>query len=145
MTTLSDTLSLEQQRETARMLYGQGHDINEIATSLDRPYNRIWNWVTGGSTDCYKIKAWKGKSSAEERQRAVDLYHELGTIPKVCQAMDRNYETVRRWLKNAGVDTSIKPKPKTTTKKSKLEQRIAELEEENKKLRETIVKLASTI
>ena len=59
--------------------------------------------------------------------------------------MDRNYGTISRWLKAAGVDTSIKPKPKTTTKKSKLEQRIAELEDENKKLSETIVKLASTI
>ncbi len=88
------------------------------------------------STNTYKITSWKGKSSSDERAEAVELYAELGSIPKVCVRMDRNYETIRRWLKQAGVDTST---PKTKQTKSEL---IAELKAENEELRDIIAQLA---
>lgn len=61
----------------------------------------------------------------------------MRTIPKACYELDRSYDTIRRWLHEASIDTAEpviksklkKEKTKEDKKISKLETRVPELEE----------------
>lgn len=130
--------SQPDERQQAAELYEQGWSCAAIASELNRAHSTVWGWFNT-STDDYKIKEWKGKASDDEKQMAVVHYEHLGSIPKVCEIMDRSYDTVRRWLKEAGIDTS----PKKSKKVVQLKQRVVELEAENKKLRAAIQALTA--
>jgi transposase-like protein len=127
-------------RLEATDLYEQGWSIAAIASELQRPHSTVWGWFNT-STDDYKIKEWKGKATDDEKQMAVVHYQHLGTIPKVCEVMDRSYDTVRRWLKEAGVDTSPKKSKSGGKKVLQLKQRVEDLEAENARLREALAVL----
>ena len=120
--------SQPDERSKATELYEQGWSIAAIASELNRAHSTIWGWFNT-STDDYKIQEWKGKASPEEKQKAVEAYLRLRTIPKVCAELDRSYDTIRRWLHEAGIDTS-KPVSKSKIKKdkSKADKKIAKLE-----------------
>ena len=124
--------SSPEEREAASKLYEQGYNINQIAQTIDRSYSTVARWFGTEDTTDYTIKEWKGKAQPEEKENAVKAYKRLGSIPKVCEEVDRSYDTVRRWLKEAGVDCSQK---RSKSKKNKCKNRLAELEQENKELR----------
>lgn len=89
----------------------------------------------------YRIQEWKGKSGEEERLEAVDRYQQLKNVAAVARVMDRNDNTIRRWLKEAGVE--IDPNP---LKKSKnAQQQIRELQEENSRLRNALMSIQDCI
>ena len=122
--------STPEERQRAKELHEQGLTIQAIATELNRGATTISTWLDG--REVYRIQDWKGKATDAEKAEAVKLYSELRNIQKVCEQVDRSYETVRRWLKNAGVDCSQK---RCKSKKNKEKKRIAELEKENQELR----------
>lgn len=130
-------------REKATILYEGGMNPNQIAIQLERPRSTIYDWFGYTRPEDYKIKEWKGKATDEEKNQAVEYYYQLGSIPKVCEAADRSYETIRRWLKDAGVDVS-KPysKPKSHKKLLRLETEVEQLQKENDELRAIISQLA---
>ena len=132
-----ETSTRDEDRQQAQRMYDQGESIGEIANQLDRAYSTVWNWFNT-KDNSYRILSWKGKATDVEKQQAVDAYERLGTIAKVCEEVDRNYNTVSRWLKEAQVDTS-RPTTKSSGKKTKqLKNRVFELEEENARLKEVI-------
>lgn len=138
--------SSPEERERAAQLYADGWNINQIAIEIGRSHSTVWNWFNR-TTDDYRINEWKGKSNPKEREEAVSAYKRLGSITAVCRELDRSYDTIRRWLHSAGIDTKPKPPaPKTTTKKgadATLQKRVEELELENEKLRAVIQQLAT--
>ena len=92
-------------------------------------------------TTSHRIQTWKGKSGAEERQQAVDAYTRLGNVSAVAREVDRNENTVRRWLKGAGVE--IDPQPLRKRRKSSTQQRIQDLEAEVHHLRTRLLDILS--
>jgi transposase-like protein len=136
--------STPEERAHAKELYEQGMIVPEIAEQLNRANSTVYEWITGRSkqsTD-YKIQEWKGKASDDEKLEAVRLFQQHGSVNEVCKILDRSYDTVRRWLKAHGVDTS---KPKTHTIESGLQAELKMLRAENQKLKDTIVSLAAQL
>jgi transposase len=83
----------------------------------------------------------------ELRERAVRLVFEsaqpgerLGSIRRVSQQLGIGYESLRKWVKQAAIDQGRRPGVTTAE-----QQRIAELERENRELRRAneILKTAS--
>ena len=137
--------STPEERGTARLMYDQGSTIPEIAQHLGRATSTIYEWITGKTKQCddYKVKEWKGKATEDEKQQAVVLYQQHQSIGTVCQLLDRSYDTVRRWLKEAGVDTS--GKPKQVNELEQLRAQLAALKLENEQLKNTIIKIAGNL
>ena len=137
--------STPEERQQAKVLYEGGMSITEVAEQLNRSSSAVYEWVSGNASPSgYTIKEWKGKAGAEEKQKAIDVYKKHKSIPKVCKEVDRSYETVRRWLKDAGVDTSQHvSKTKQVKKNNRLEQENAELRAEIAKLKAALAALVS--
>ena len=138
--------STPKERAHAQELYESGLTIPEIARQISRANSTVYAWITGDSShhgDNYKVKSWKGKAGPEEKAEAVQLFKAHRSISKVCELTDRSYDTVRRWLKQAGIDTSAKPKE--TTEVEALKAQLAELKAENQKLKDTIISLANKL
>lgn len=145
--------STPEEREQVKFLYSQGMTYEEIGKKIGRGTTFVHRWVKDYS-NIYKIQEWKGKATQEEKDRAVIAYETYQSIPKVCEELDRSYDAIYRWLKEAGIDTSH-PQPhykKKPTKKqnkelerkvSRLETRIIELEAQNGELRNVIATLAT--
>lgn len=159
MTTTPET-STQQERDRAKELSAQGLSYEEVGQELGRATSTIHRWVTDYDYRCpsYKIQEWKGKSKQEEKDLAVETYLVYQSIPKVCEVMDRSYDTIYRWLKGAGIDTSqsmtktksskkvrdgVRDKIKLEKKIVKLDKRIAELEAQNDELRNVVATLAT--
>ena len=147
--------STPEERELAQKLYDGGMSIAEVSDAIGRASSTIHRWVSENFTrKNYKIEEWKGKATPEEKQLAVETYLTYKSIPKVCEVMDRSYDTIYRWLKGAGIDTSV-PKTKSKSKKVvrenlklekkiiKLESRLAVLEQQNEELRNVVATLAT--
>ena len=119
--------------------------IKDIAAVMNRTSTTICEWVNKNKKPYeekfHKIEEWKGKSSDDERQKAIDLYNDYHNIVTVTRLMDRSYTTIKRWLDEAGIDTSRKVRPAKRSKQSTYLKRIQELEEENAKLKKAIQEL----
>ena len=124
--------------------------IKDIATVMGRTPTTICEWVNDNrkpyGEKFHKIEEWKGKSNDDERQKAINLYSEHQNVVQVSRLMDRSYTTIKRWLDEAGVNTSRKSRPAKRAKKNdeaKNLERIQQLEDENARLRNIIQELAS--
>lgn len=152
MTTTPET-STQQERDRARLLHAEGMSYETISQLMNRGTSTIHRWVKDYD-NTYKIQEWKGKAKQEEKDLAVETYLVYQSIPKVCEVMDRSYDTILRWLKQAEIDTSC-PTPQNKSKKTvrekiklekkvvKLETRIVELEAQNDELRNVVATLAT--
>jgi transposase len=94
-----------------------------------------------------KTRPFQRRYPGELRERAVRLVFEtaeqgerLGSIRRVAQQLGIGYESLRKWVKQAEVDGGRRPGITTTD-----QQRIADLERENRELRRAneILKTAS--
>lgn len=94
-----------------------------------------------------KLRPSQRRYPRELRERAVRMVVEtaeqgegLGSIRRVAQQLGIGYESVRKWVKQAEIDRGRRPGVTTVE-----QQRIAELERENRELRRAneILKSAS--
>ena len=102
--------STPEERGTARRCMTKAQPSLRLLSILDVPPPLSMNGSLAKTKQCddYKVKEWKGKAAEDEKQQVGAPYQQHQSIAKVCQLLDRSYDTVRRWLKQAGVDTSGK-------------------------------------
>ena len=94
-----------------------------------------------------KTRPFQHRYPPELRERAIRMVVEsvdhgerLGSIRRVAQQLGIGYESLRKWVKHAEIDQGRRPGVTTAE-----QQRIAELERENRELRRAneILKTAS--